>query len=258
MDGMAVEFDITANAQGFKGEIQSCQQSLSGFGKTLDKAFSKVNDGFKSWGVNFDKFYDKGNSIFKEFGVDIDQFASHFGVSGKVIAGITAATVALTKFGQEMHGAMANIAKGTGATGEALLSLQEDMKDALSNGIGRSVAEVGNMVADLNTRFGVTGNALTSLTTQFDKFAKVTGTDTHEAINGVADVISKWGMSMEDVNPMLDQLAKASQDSGASVSDLMRNLKNSKTVFSQFGMSATKSIAFLESMAKAESTRTPP
>ncbi|MBQ6565631.1 MAG: phage tail tape measure protein [Treponema sp.] len=250
-EDMAIAYDITADAKGFKAEIQSCQQSLSGFGKTLDKAFNKVNDGIKGWGLNLNSLYDKGSSIFKSFGVDIDQFASHFGVSGKVMAGITAATVALTKFGQEMHGAMSEIAKGTGATGEQLLALQENVKDAMVQGVGRPIAEIGTMVADLNTRFGSTGEQLVQLTSQFDDFGEVTGTGVHDAINGVADVISKWGMSVEDVNPLLDQLTKAGQDSGASVASLLQNLKQSRTVFSQFGMSATRSIAFLETLAKA-------
>lgn len=248
---MAVGVDLTANAQGFKSGVSTCQQSLSELGRTLEKTFDKVNGGFQGWGLNLDKLYDKGNSIFKGFGVDIDQFAAHFGMSGKVIAGITAATVALTKFGQEMHGAMAEIAKGTGAVGEQLLAMQENVKSAMIDGVARPVAEIGTMVADLNTRFGSTGEQLTQLTAQFDDFAEVTGTDTHEAINGVADVIEKWGMSVDDVNPLLDQLTKAGQDSGASVQSLMQNLKQSRTVFSQFGMSATRSIAFLETLAKA-------
>ena len=251
MADMSIKAEFTADTSSFESGVKKCQESLTGLGKTLEKATGKISNGLKGWGLNLDKFYQKGSGILSDFGIDIDKFASHFGVSGKVVAGLTAATVAMTKFGQEMHGAMAEIAKGTGATGEALLGLQESAKDAMIKGVGAPVKEIGVMIADLNTRFGATGDTLVNLTDKFDQFGSVTGVNTKEAINSVADVIEKWGMNIEDINPLLDQLTKASQDSGASVQDLMRNLKQGKTIFSQFGMSATRSIAFLESLAKA-------
>lgn len=251
MADMSIEANINANAQGFRAEINSCQQALSGLGKSLDKAFDKVNGGLKNWGINLDTFYNKGSSLFKKFGIDIDQFASHFGVSGKVLAGITAVTAALTKLGQEMHEASAEIVKGTGATGETLKNLEQIVRNVMTGGVQASIKDVGTAIADLNTRFGVTGTELEAMTDDFDKFATVTGVNMHEAINGVADVMAKWGIETKDSRKLLDQFTKAGQESGISINSLMNSLKQGKTVFTQFGMSATRSIAFLESLAKA-------
>jgi len=112
-------------------------------------------------------------------------------------------------------------------------------------GVGRSAEEVGKMVADLNTRFGVTGKEVVRLTDEFDKFSTVTGVDTSTAIEQVADVMKKWNIETEDSGKLMDQLTVASQESGASVDTLVSGLKSGQAVFSQFGMSATDTIAFM-------------
>lgn len=242
MSDYGISAKITGDSSGFTKAIQQAVDSLSGFGKT-------VETGLKDWGLDLSKFYDKGSSIFKSFGVDIDQFASHFGTSGAVVAGITAVTVALQKLGAEMNEASAEIVRGTGATGDALIKLKDDMNTALIGGMSQDIKTVGTMIADINTRFGSTDDELTELTDRFGDFSVITGTDTKTAINSVADAVKKWGLNNEEILPLLDQLTVASQMSGASVSELLSGLKTGQAVFSQFGMSATESVALLSSLS---------
>lgn len=251
MADMSINAEFTANSKNFEAGIKKCQGALSNFGKSLGNATSKVSDGLKSWGINFEKFYSKGSGLLKDFGINLDTLAGKLGVSGPILAGIATATVALTKLGQEFNGAMAEIVKGTGATGESLTALNQNLQNLMASGVGAPVKELGVMIADLNTRFGSTGEELETLTDQFDMFAGVTGQDAHTAINNVADVIKKWGMETKDIKPLLDQLTKAGQDSGISVQVLTQTLNQSKTIFSQFGMSVTTSIAFMEQLAKS-------
>lgn len=241
---------ITADSTEFQNAIKGVSDSLNGIKKSLTKATDSIKKGTANWGLDLDKFYDKGSGIFKSFGVDIDKFASHFGVSGKLVSAITVATVALTKFGQSMNGARAELAKGTGAIGEDLIKLQDTFHKAMIEGIGRDAKEVGGMMADLNTRFGVTGGELVAMTDEFDKFAEVMGVDARQAINTTADIMAKWGLETEKLSPLLDQLTTASQMSGATIDELTNGLKQGQAVFSQFGMSATDSIAMLSSFAK--------
>ena len=223
--------------------------------KKIEESFSNsgnvISNGLANWGVDLNKFYSTGSNVFSQLGINIDKFASKFGMSGPVIAGITAVTVAMTKFGQQINGAFAEITKGTGATGEALEGLKEDARKSLVNGIGQDIETVSVMIANLNTRFGVSGDELQDLTDTFDMFAQVTGADAKESINDVADVMAKWKIETEDTGALLDQLTKASQDSGASVNELMSGLKTGQSVFSQFGMSATQSIAYMSQLAKS-------
>lgn len=184
----------------------------------------------------------KGETSVNNFGGIIDKV---LGPKGKLIMALAAATAAAVKFGQSMNASMSEIAKGTGKTGEDLYKLRENVHDALVDGVARSAKEVGTMIADLNTRFGVTGKEVVQLTKDFDKFAKVTDTDTKTAINLTADAMAKWNIQTEDTDKLLDQLTVASQESGASVTDLLNGLKSGQAVFSQFGMSATDTIAFM-------------
>jgi phage-related minor tail protein len=157
---------------------------------------------------------------------------------------------ALSDMSQSYAKATQNIVRGTGAVGEQLKTLQKSVNASLINGVGRDASELGEMVADLNTRLGVTGDTLTELVSQFDDFSDVTGTDTKTAINSVSDVLAKWNIETSQAVPLLDQLTYASQASGASVIELTNGLKSGQAVFSQFGMSATESIAFLGTLKK--------
>lgn len=241
---------ITADSADFQRAVADASESLEEMQGVFSQVTGRIKDGAKNWGLDLDQFYETGSSIFKDFGVDIDKFAAHFGVEGKVVAAIAAATAALTKFGQAMHEARAEIAKGTGAVGDDLVKMQDTLHATLISGVGRDVTEVAGMMADLNTRFGATGEELVELTGLFDQFSNATGEDTRNSINEIADVMAKWGIETEQMSPLLDELTVASQMSGASIGELTGGLKTGQAVFSQFGMSATDSIALISSLAK--------
>jgi len=245
-----VNAKITADVSGFKKGVQDAEKSTKNFGSNINSLTSKVSTGTKNWGLDLNKFYDKGSGIFKNFGIDIDKFASLFGMSGPLMSAIVACISALVKLGQEMDKAMAEIAKGTGAIGENLTQLQFTAENAMVNGVGRSAAEVGKMVADLNTLFDVQGKDLEYLTDQFDMFAEVTGQDTSTAIKGVSDLMHKWNIDTEDAPKVLDQLTKAGQMSGISVAELTSALSQNQATLSELGYSATQSIALLSSFSK--------
>lgn len=172
------------------------------------------------------------------------------GPKGKLAIALVSVSTLMAKFGQEFNNITNDIIKGTGALGKDLLSLEGSAKKALVNGFGGDLKTVGGIVAELNTRFGVTDKTLEQMTLDFDKFARITGTDTKQAVSEVADVVAKWGMNVNDTTPLLNQLVVASQQSGASVQELLSGLKSGQAIFSQFGFSATQTIAYLSSLKK--------
>lgn len=200
---------ITANTKEFIAGLADAQSSLKGFGESLKKTLVAVG----SFTVTL-----KGIS-------KVSRFASE-----------------ATK---EFAKANSAIVKGTGATGSALAELSNNVRNAMREGVGRSASEVGEMVADLNTRFGATGKELEKLVDEFDKFSDVTGVDTKQSIESLADVMAKWNISTEESNTLMDQLVYASQASGLSVTELTGALKSGQTTFDAFGMSVTESIGFL-------------
>lgn len=249
MNDYGINAIITADSSEFTKAIQKAEQSLSGFGNDLEKVTGKVTDGLKSWGVDLGKFYDKGSSIFKSFGVDIDQFASHFGMSGALMSGIVAVTTALNKMGEAVNKATSEIVKGTGKIGNELRTLESTAKDAMLQGVGGSAQEAGKIIANLNTRFGVTGKEAVALADSFDQLSHVMGVSASDSVNSVADAINKWGMTTSETIPLLDKLTVASQESGASFDSLLSGITNGQAIFSQLGMSVTDSIAFLSSLS---------
>lgn len=209
----SINAKITADSTGFEKGIKSAQNSLKGFSSSISSAMKLAGGLF-------------------------------------AVGSIAQLGKALSDMSQSYAKATQNIVRGTGAVGDQLKTLQKSVNASLINGVGRDASELGEMVADLNTRLGVTGDTLTELVGQFDDFSDVTGTDTKTAINSVSDVLAKWNIETSQTVPLLDQLTAASQASGASVTELTNGLKSGQAVFSQFGMSATESIAFLGTLKK--------
>lgn len=255
---MSDEYSISANIEldtsGFTSGIESAQDAIkdfqdgiSGIGDNIEEQEKKGAGGLKDWGLDVEKFTSKGSSMFKSFGLDVDKLASKFGMSGPLMAGIVAVTAALAKLGQEMDEVTSTIAKGTGAIGDELFELDHSAKKALVDGVGVSVQETGQLIADLNTRLGLSGRELEEATVQFGHFAKVTGTDVKSAVNDVADVMKRWNVPAKKSKDLMNQLAKASQLSGASVTELMSSVKSGQTYLQQFGFNLSESVALLSS-----------
>lgn len=247
---------MRAELENFKSSLGSVEETVDNTGSavhddsndienSLSSMTSKINDGLKDWGINLNKFVDKGSSLLKSWGLDIDKLASKFGMSAPLMAGIVACTAALAKLGAEMDEARVEIVNGTGAIGDALSDLENSAHKALVLGVGASVKETGKLIADINTRFGLMGDSLEDLTVDFGHFAKITGVDLNNAVNDVADVMKRWNVSTDKSKVLMNQLAKASQMSGASVNELMSAVKSGQTYLSQFGYNLTESVALL-------------
>lgn len=255
---MSDEYSISANIEldtsSFTSGIESAQDAIkdfqdgiSGIGDNIEEQEKKGAGGLKDWGIDVEKFTSKGSSMFKSFGLDVDKLASKFGMSAPLMTGIVAVTAALAKLGQEMDEVTSTIAKGTGAIGDELFELDHNAKKALVDGVGVSVQETGQLIADLNTRLGLAGRELEEATVQFGHFANVTGTDVKSAVNDVADVMKRWNVPAKKSKDLMNQLAKASQLSGASVSELASSVKSGQTYLQQFGFNLSESIALLSS-----------
>lgn len=244
MDAMK---DFQNDMENFSSTVESDNEAM---GDSSEKASEKGSKGLKSWGIDLEKFSSKGKGILNDFGLDVDKLASKFGMNGALLAGIVACTTALAKLGAEMDEARSEIVKGTGAIGKALDDLERSSNKALVKGVGVSVKETGKLIADLNTRFGLTGKTLEDVTVDFGHFAKVTGVDINNAVNDVADVMKRWNVPLNKSKDLMNQFTKASQLSGASVDELMSAVKQGQVYFSQFGYNLTESVALLASFRK--------
>ncbi|MCK9327950.1 MAG: phage tail tape measure protein [Bacteroidales bacterium] len=149
------------------------------------------------------------------------------------IAAVAAAFVALgaaaVKSADTVDQAMRTIRVGTGATGDALEAMGQNLRNVLRQ-VPDDAATVGTAIAELNTRLGLTGDALEEATIQFTTLARITGTDVKTNIVAVTRLFGDFGVATENQAEMLDYLFRVSQATGPSVDRLA-------TVATQYGTS---------------------
>lgn len=186
----------------------------------------------------------------EEAGSSVDDLASII-----VSAGIAEKLKEIGEAAIEMAGdfseASATIVEGTGASGEALEDLNRQAQDAFGR-IADSDADLNSIsaiLAELNTRFGLTGDAAEDMTVKIQQFAQHTGTDGTKAVDSIADIMHRWGLSMEDIDGLLDDLTTANQSCQMSVDDLTGYLTKNSTQFKELGYSTEDALALLISLS---------
>ena len=93
-----------------------------------------------------------------------------------VTAGVSALAAGSVAAFNEIDEGYDLIITKTGATGEAAESLQKSM-DSVFGSLPTSAADAGIAIGEVNTRFGLTGDSLEQLSSQFIQFAQINETD---------------------------------------------------------------------------------
>ena len=163
------------------------------------------------------------------------------------IVGIGAASLAAFS---EVDSGMDIIVTKTGATGDALKSMQ-DIAKGIATTIPTSFEEAGTAVGEVNTRFGLTGDALKKLSTQFIEFASINNTDVNSAIGNTQKILSQFGLSASDAGNVLGLLTSVSQKTGISVDDLGNLLQQNGATFKEMGLGVGESITLMGNFEKA-------
>jgi len=147
--------------------------------------------------------------------------------------------------------ASATIVEGTGASGEALEDLNRQAQDAFGRiaDADADLNSISSILAELNTRFGLTGDAAEDMTVKIQQFAQHTGTDGTKAVDSIADIMHRWGLDIEDVDGLLDDLTTANQSCQMSVDDLTGYLTKNSTQFQELGYSTEDALALLISLS---------
>jgi TP901 family phage tail tape measure protein len=167
-----------------------------------------------------------------------------------VLAGGVAVAAGLFQIGSTFDEAFDNIRIGTGATGEAFEGLKNDMK-AIAGAVPASFKDAGTAVSEFNTRLGLTGAPLQTLSSQVLELSRMTKTDLGGNIKAVSSVFQNFGVGVDDQAGKLDLLFRASQASGVSVSELAGTMSGAGVVLRQVGFSFDQSAGLIATLAKA-------
>ena len=167
-----------------------------------------------------------------------------------ILSGATAIGVGLYAIGSQFDDAFDTIRVGTGATGDALEGLKNDMK-AVASAVPTSFGDAGTAVAELNTRLGLTGAPLQTMSQQMLELSRITKSDLQGNLTAVSAVMQNFGISSDQQSSKLDLLFRASQNSGLSVQELGAQMSDAGVVLRELGLGFDQSAALLATLGKA-------
>ena len=162
------------------------------------------------------------------------------GLTAPIMA-VGTASVAAWK---EVDAGLDTIVTKTGASGEALDSMSQILKN-ITGDIPTDFETAGAAIGEVNTRFGVTGDALEDLSSQFIKFADLNDQDVSNSVDSVSKMLAGFGLGAEDAGRMLDALNTVGQQTGVDVGTLADTVAANAKQFQEMGLTAEEATAFL-------------
>uniref|UniRef100_UPI00352B1B7D phage tail tape measure protein n=1 Tax=Aerococcus urinaeequi TaxID=51665 RepID=UPI00352B1B7D len=136
------------------------------------------------------------------------------------------------------------IARGTGAQGEALKGLEQEWRK-LATSVTQSFEDSAKVIADYNTRLGLTGKALHDISKQALDASRMLNEDVNAIVSESAKAMQSWGVEAENMSGFLDKIFKASQDTGVGMSSLSSQLYYYGASLKAMGFDIDSSIALL-------------
>ena len=211
-------------------------------------ALKKAQNELKEFGsVGTQQFAAVGEKM-KEVGGKVTEVGK--GLSQNVTAPIVGVGAAALAAFSEVDAGYDTVIQKTGATGQAAQEMY-DIVDQLATTMPTDFATAGEAVGEVNTRFGLTGDALADLSEKFVMFAQLNGTDVTSSVDSVQKALEAFGLGAEDAGAYLDALNKAAQDSGIGVDTLTSLTIANAGALSEMGLSLEDSTALMAQLEKS-------
>lgn len=212
-----------------------------------EQQLSSLTRQMKDFGsVSAQQFAAAGQKV-KDFGDKVGKLGT--GMTQYVTAPIVAVGAASVKAFSDVDDGMDVIIKKTGATGEALEDMKQRAKN-LATSIPTDFTTAGAAVGEVNTRYGLMGQALEDLSGKFIRFAALNDTDVSSSIDQVQSVMAAFNVENENAGDLLDILNAAGQETGVSLSKLTSDMAANAIQLRAMGYSAVDSAFFLARLEK--------
>lgn len=165
-----------------------------------------------------------------------------------IAAGVVVAFKGLYEIGDTWNEITNTIRVGTGAQGEALDGLVQSVKN-VGNKIPAELTDIGTVVADLNTRLGLTGDTLEKVASQYLEGSRILGEDLD--IRTTTASFSAFGIEGEAVSGALDRLFQISQATGVGVNELATKTKDAAPLVKALGFDFDETASLVGGFDKA-------
>ena len=253
-NGTANSDDLTVALNKIGKEAFGAETDLSKMKATLNK----VDDGASIDEVNNDLNEMKKNS--GEAGEALD------GIGKGIVAGnmmqaaeiIADAGHKIKEFSDNAKEAFNEVDAGsdaiitaTGATGKLAEGMDNVYKSIASSLPIDNLENIGKVIGEMNTQFGFTDEKLQHASEKMLKFSEITGSDVVASTQNAKQAISVFHMSSDDLDSVLDDVAKTAQDTGVSVDDLFQKAIEGAPQLQELGLSFSDSVKLLGAFEQA-------
>src|SRR5574344_1685926 len=212
--------EIIATEQELKGLEQHCKKTDTSVSATLKQAGSKM----------------------QEVGGKISEVGE--GLTTHVTAPIVAVGAASLAAFSEVDSGLDIVEQKTGASGQALEDMNQTVKD-LATEIPTDFETAGAAVGEVNTRFGLTGQALDALSGKFIKFADLNNTDVSTSVDNVSGVLNAFGQDASDAGDLLDAMNATGQATGIDMDTLASALQTNAVQLKELGLNSQQAAGFM-------------
>ncbi len=201
-------------------------------------------------GADISDFQSKMNSVTSTLGSTASRLSSiGKSMSLKITAPLIAIGAAATKAALSVDDAMDLIAAGTGAQGKDLRQLQESWKQLAVN-VTQGFDVSAKVLADFNTRLGLTGTALTDISKLALDAARLLEEDVNTVVSQASKAMQDWGVSAQDAGSFMNILFAAAQNTGISMGTLATQLYKYGAALRGMGFDTSSATALLAQFEK--------
>lgn len=221
----------SAEANKMEAELNQAKTAYADLGQEMEKLASSGKQAGDSLGETNNLLKAELLNQFSEKLSEISQKLVDFGKN------------ALEAFRQVDEG-MDIIVTKTGATGDGLKEMQ-DIASGIATTIPTDFSKAGEAVGEVNTQFGLTGDALKDASIEMIKFAEINGSDVTNSTISSRKAIEAYGLGVQDLSTVLDSTTYVAQLTGVSVDDLMKKAIEGAPQIKMLGLSFDEGVSLL-------------
>ena len=236
----------TEEYRALEREIEQTKSTLSTYDKQLKdtaKSYADATNNTVSFGAKL-----------KSLGATATAAGSKLKDAGSATSGLSkgaaAVGAAAVAASVQVEAGYDNIIKATGATGDAANDLEAVYKNVAGTAPG-SFEEVGSAIGEVNTKFGLSGDKLTALSSKYLQFADINGTDVTTAVDYTSNALKQFGESQDNAGNLMGFMTLKAQETGISVDDLGASLVTNGAAFKELGLSTSESVNLMSNFEAA-------